>query len=93
LGSIPRRSPRIVASAISRPRQAQRQLKKVDLETAAEWISVRPPPKRERVLKVAARVLVHSRRATFVIGRSVAALWGALWRQLGEFAWEPEPGG
>jgi len=62
----------------------------VEKATGEGWGLVRF---RERVLKVAARVLVHSRRATFVIGRSVAALWGALWRQLGEFAWEPEPGG
>jgi hypothetical protein len=37
---------------------------------------------RERVLKVAARVLVHSRRITFAIAPSAARLWRALWRQL-----------
>lgn len=34
---------------------------------------------RERVLRVAARVLVHGRRATLVIGRK---LWHALWSRL-----------
>ena len=33
---------------------------------------------RERVLRVAARVLVHGRRATVVIGHAAAALWHAL---------------
>lgn len=37
---------------------------------------------RERVLKVAARILVHSRRATFVVNREVAPLWQAIWRQV-----------
>jgi hypothetical protein len=37
---------------------------------------------RERVLRVAARILVHGRRATLVIGRAPAALWHALWSQL-----------
>jgi hypothetical protein len=37
---------------------------------------------RERVLRVAARVLVHGRRATLVIGKASAALWHGLWSQL-----------
>ena len=37
---------------------------------------------RERVLRVAARILVHGRRATLVIGRAPAKLWHALWSQL-----------
>jgi hypothetical protein len=37
---------------------------------------------RERVLRVAARVLVHGRRATLVIGRASAELWQALWSHL-----------
>jgi hypothetical protein len=44
---------------------------------------------RERLLKVAARVLVHGRRATFVIARSSAALWSQLWRQIGRLEWVP----
>lgn len=37
---------------------------------------------RERVLRVAARILVHGRRATLVIGKTPATLWHALWSQL-----------
>jgi hypothetical protein len=37
---------------------------------------------RERVLRVAARVLVHGRRAVLVIGRSSAQLWEMLWKKL-----------
>ncbi len=37
---------------------------------------------RERVLRVAARILVHGRRATLVIGKAPATLWHALWSQL-----------
>ena len=37
---------------------------------------------RERVLRVAARVLVHGRRATLVIAAPAAALWKALWSRL-----------
>lgn len=37
---------------------------------------------RERVLRVAARVLVHGRRATLVIGKAPAKLWLALWSRL-----------
>jgi hypothetical protein len=33
----------------------------------------------ERLLRVAARVLVHARRATFIIARSAAKLWHRLW--------------
>lgn len=37
---------------------------------------------RERVLRVAARVLIHGRRAVLVVGKSSAKLWEALWRKL-----------
>lgn len=37
---------------------------------------------RERVLRVAARILVHGRRATLVIGKAPAKLWHALWSEL-----------
>ena len=38
---------------------------------------------RERVLRVAARVLVHGRRAILVLGDSPARLWRMLWSHLG----------
>ncbi len=37
---------------------------------------------RERVLRVAARVLLHGRRAVLVIGKTPARLWSALWARL-----------
>lgn len=37
---------------------------------------------RERVLRAAARILVHGRRATLVIGKAPATLWHALWSRL-----------
>lgn len=37
---------------------------------------------RERVLRVAARVLLHGRRAVLVIGKQPAALWGQVWQAL-----------
>jgi len=37
---------------------------------------------RERILKVAARVVVHGRRATVCIAHSAAGLWEALWGTL-----------
>ena len=37
---------------------------------------------RERVLRVAARVLVHGRRAILVLGDASARLWSALWSRL-----------
>ena len=37
---------------------------------------------RERVLRVAARVLVHGRRAVLVIAKSSAGLWEALWKEM-----------
>jgi hypothetical protein len=43
---------------------------------------------RERVLRVAARVLVHGRRATLVIGESAAILWQALWPRVAALRWE-----
>jgi hypothetical protein len=44
---------------------------------------------RERLLKVAARVLLHGRRVTFTIAPSAARLWRALWRQLGRLHFAP----
>jgi hypothetical protein len=38
---------------------------------------------RERVLKVAARVLLHARRVVLVIGQESASLWRKLWSRLG----------
>jgi hypothetical protein len=43
---------------------------------------------RERVLRVAARVLVQGRRATLVIAESAAVLWQALWPRLAALRWE-----
>lgn len=43
---------------------------------------------RERVLRVAARVLVHGRRATLIIGESAAVLWQALWPRVAALHWE-----
>lgn len=37
---------------------------------------------RERILRVAARVLVHGRRAILVLGEASAQLWSALWSRL-----------
>jgi len=45
---------------------------------------------RERVLRVAARVLVHGRRAVLVIGAASAHLWDMLWRRL-RLLHVPEP--
>jgi hypothetical protein len=39
----------------------------------------------ERVLRVAARVLVHGRRAILVIGQASTSLWRALWSKLVRF--------
>jgi len=41
---------------------------------------------RERVLKVAARVLVSGRRVTFVIANTSESLWRGLWHELGGLA-------
>jgi hypothetical protein len=63
--------------------------------SAARWWPSRPARAgasrhlRERVLKVAARVLVHSRRVTFAIAPSAAQLWRALWSQLGRLELAP----
>jgi len=43
---------------------------------------------RERVLRVAARVLVHGRRATLIIGESAAILWQMLWPRVAALRWE-----
>jgi hypothetical protein len=44
---------------------------------------------RERVLRVAGRVLLHGRRAVLVITRSAADLWSALWSRLASLQYEP----
>ena len=41
---------------------------------------------RERVLKVAARVLVSGRRVTFVIAQTSESLWRSLWQELGRLS-------
>lgn len=51
----------------------------VETATAEGWSLRRF---RERVLRVAARVLLHGRRAVLVIGESSATLWCALWPRL-----------
>lgn len=54
---------------------------RVLLETASgEGWSLRRV--RERILRVAARVLVHGRRAILVLGDASARLWSALWSRL-----------
>lgn len=47
---------------------------------------------RERVLKVAARVLIHSRYPTMVIARASANLWRKLWKKLSRLKLAPAPG-
>ncbi len=53
---------------------------RVLLETATDegWSLKRV---KERVLRVAARVLVHGRRAILVIAQGSARLWEILWRK------------
>jgi len=54
---------------------------RVLLETASgEGWSLRRV--RERVLRVAARVLVHGRRALLILGDAAARLWSVLWSRL-----------
>jgi hypothetical protein len=45
---------------------------------------------RDRVLKTAARVLVHARRATVVIAASSATIWSKLWNRLARLHAIPE---
>jgi hypothetical protein len=47
---------------------------------------------RERVLKAAARVLVHGRYVTMVIAPAAARLWQALWKKLSRLKLAPAPG-
>ncbi|MCP3997937.1 MAG: IS1380 family transposase [bacterium] len=42
---------------------------------------------RERVLKVPARVVLHSRYVMVVLGAEVASLWRKLWRHLSGLSW------
>jgi hypothetical protein len=44
---------------------------------------------RERLLKAAARVLLHGRRVTVVIAETAAKYWNALWPSLEGAAWPP----
>lgn len=44
---------------------------------------------RERVLRVAARVVVHARRATVIVDSAAAHLWQMLWARLAR--WRPAP--
>lgn len=43
---------------------------------------------RERVLRVAGRVLLHARRATLIVSESSAVLWRSLWPRLAALHWE-----
>ena len=51
----------------------------VETATGEGWSLMRL---RERLLRVAARVLVHGRRAILVINEVSARLWSALWSRL-----------
>jgi len=44
---------------------------------------------RERLLRVASRVIYHGRRLTFVIACSAADDWQRLWRKLNRLQWTP----
>src|SRR6056297_1389411 len=44
---------------------------------------------RERLLRVAARVVTKSRRLTFVIAWSAAGDWSRFWRKLQRYRWSP----
>ena len=44
---------------------------------------------RERVLKAAARVLLHGRRVTMVVAETAAAYWNSLWLDLEKTVWPP----
>ena len=44
---------------------------------------------RERLLRVAGRVVRHGRRSTFVIARSAAEDWQRLWGKLNRLQWTP----
>jgi hypothetical protein len=43
---------------------------------------------RERVLRVAGRVLLHARRATLIVSESAAVLWRSLWPRMAALRWE-----
>ncbi len=46
---------------------------------------------RERLLKVAARVLLHGRRVVLVVAETAAARWSQLWRELRKLNPPPSP--
>lgn len=46
---------------------------------------------RERLLKVAARVLIHGRYLTLVIAATSAKLWWAVWKKLCRLKLAPAP--
>jgi len=46
---------------------------------------------RERLLKAAARVLVHGRYVTMVVAKAAAKLWQALWKKLSRLKLAPAP--
>jgi len=56
-------------------------------ETREGWSLMRV---RQSVLRVAARVLVHSRQVVVVIGRTFAGLWSALTTRLMSFRYAPD---
>jgi hypothetical protein len=61
----------------------------MEMATGQGWSLLRV---RERVLRVAARMLVHGRRAVLVISEASAKLWSTLWSRLAEMRFvEGEP--
>ena len=46
---------------------------------------------RERLLKLPARLLLHSRRVILVLCAAAAPLWATLWRALAGWRWMPPP--
>jgi hypothetical protein len=45
----------------------------------------------ERLLKVPARLLLHSRRVLLILNPAIAGLWATLWSALGRWRWLPPP--
>jgi hypothetical protein len=45
----------------------------------------------EKVLRVPARLLLHSRRVVLVLNQAKAKLWTTLWKALGSWRWTPRP--
>jgi hypothetical protein len=60
----------------------------LERETGQGWSLRRV---RERVLKVAGRVVLHSRQVVVVLGAAVADRWRGLLQSLSRLRWEPQP--